>query len=40
MSAVPSACYDSGSEDFDEEENLECFGEKSPLHIQKKLSVY
>ena len=27
MSAVPSACYDSGSEDVDEEENLECFGE-------------
>ena len=27
MSAVPSACYDSGSEDDDQEETLECFGE-------------
>ena len=27
MSAVPSACYDSGSEDDDQEENLECFSE-------------
>ena len=26
-SAVPSACYDSGSEDDDQEETLECFGE-------------
>ena len=25
--AVPSACYDSGSEDDDQEETLECFGE-------------
>ena len=28
MSAVPSACYDSGSEDDDQEETLECFGEE------------
>ena len=27
MSAVPSACYDSGNEDDDQEETLECFGE-------------
>ena len=27
MSAVPSAYYDSGSEDDDQEEILECFGE-------------
>ena len=27
MSAVPSACYDSGSEDDDQEETLECIGE-------------
>ena len=27
MSAVPSACYDSGSEDEDQEEPLEYFGE-------------
>ena len=27
MSAVPSACYDSGCEDDDQEETLECFGE-------------
>ena len=27
MSAVSSACYDSGSEDDDQEETLECFGE-------------
>ena len=27
MSTVPSACYDSGSEDDDQEETLECFGE-------------
>ena len=27
MPAVPSACYDSGSEDDDQEETLECFGE-------------
>ena len=30
MSAVPSACYDSSSEDDDQEETLECFGESSP----------
>ena len=27
MLAVPSACYDSGSEVDDQEETLECFGE-------------
>ena len=27
MSAVSSACYDSGREDDDQEETLECFGE-------------
>ena len=27
ISAVPSACYDSVSEDDDQEETLECFGE-------------
>ena len=27
MSAVPSACYDSGSEDDDQEESLESLGE-------------
>ena len=27
MSAVSSACYGSGSEDDDQEETLECFGE-------------
>ena len=27
MSAVPSACYDSGSEDDEQEETLECFSE-------------
>ena len=27
MSSIPSACYDSGSEDTDQEETLECFGE-------------
>ena len=27
MSAVPSACYDSGSENDDQEETLECFSE-------------
>ena len=27
ISAVPSACYDSGSEDDDQEETLGCFGE-------------
>ena len=27
MSAVPSACYDSGSEDDDQEETLESLGE-------------
>ena len=30
MSAVPSAGYDSGSGDDDQEETLECFGEQSP----------
>ena len=30
MSAVPSACYDSGSVDDDQEEFLDSLGEQSP----------
>ena len=30
MSAVPSACYDSDSEDDDQEETLESLGLQSP----------